>query len=318
MAKREKASVTMKIAAESTVKLQEKHKERLEKTGELAIFEFGCSKDEFFNIVKDAEVIIGNKWFYNELLPQLKVKIIALWSTGYDLIDITKCKELGITVTNVPAYSTDSVAELAIAFMMELTKKLPFQRKEYDSGKWVYDMEFLRELSGKTFGIIGFGNIGKKTAKIASALDMNILITTKTNQQENYPQFKFVELDELLSKSDFVTIHAPLTDETKHMVSEKQFKLMKKTAFIINCSRGAVIDEKDLITALKNKIIAGAGLDVFETEPLPKDNELLKMDNVVMTPHSAFYTHEAIDRLNNVCIDNIENYLKGKPTNKIV
>ena len=118
----------MKIAVESTIKLQEKHKERLSKTGEIVVFEFGCSKDEFLKTVKDAEVIIGNKWFFNELLPELKVKVIALWSTGYDLIDVDKCKELGIAVTNVPAYSTDSVAELAIAFIMELTKKLPFQR----------------------------------------------------------------------------------------------------------------------------------------------------------------------------------------------
>jgi|TARA_B100001964_G_C14259732_1_gene614623 lactate dehydrogenase-like 2-hydroxyacid dehydrogenase len=308
----------MKIAVESTIKLQENHKDRLGKIGELVVYEFGCSKEEFLEKVKDAEIIIGNKWFFNDLLPSLKVKVIALWSTGYDLIDVDKCKELGIAVTNVPAYSTDSVAELAIAFIMELTKKLPFQRQEYDSGKWVYDMGFLTELSGKNLGIIGFGNIGKKAAKIASAMDMNILITTKTNQQEKYPEFKFVELDELLSKSDFVTIHAPLTDKTKHMIFEEQFKLMKKTAFIINCSRGAVIDEKAMIDALQKKEIAGAGLDVFETEPLPKDSKLLKMDNVVMTPHSAFYTHEAIDRLNNVCIDNIENFLAGKDSNRVV
>lgn len=308
----------MKIAVESTVKLQEKHKKRLGKIGELVVYEFGCSKDDFFKIVKDASVVIGNKWFYNDLLPELKVKVIALWSTGYDLVDVKKCKELGITVTNVPAYSTNSVAEAAIALLLELTKRLRYQRDEYNRGKWCYDLDFLTELSGKTIGIMGFGNIGKRVAQIAKALELNVLIYTRTNKQKEFPDYKFVELDELLKKSDFVTLHVPLIDSTKHMISKKELGMMKKTAYIINCSRGAVVDEKAMIESLKNKTIAGAGLDVFETEPLPKDNELLKLDNVVMTPHTAFYTHEAIDRLNSICIDNIENFLKGEPTNKIV
>ncbi len=305
----------MKIAVESTVFLQEENKKRLEKIGEIKRYEWGCPKEEFFEVAKDCEIIISNKWFHNELLPKLRVKLISLWSTGFDLIDVKTCSEFGITVTNVPSYSTNSVAEQAIALIMELSKKAGWLNMQLLEGKWAYDLPLMMELKGKTLGIIGFGNIGSKAAEIGKAMDMEILVCSRTNKQNNFPDYKFVNLDELLKKSDFVTIHAPLNSETRHLINKSNLKLMKRSAFIINCSRGAIINQDDLIEALKNKTIAGAGLDVFEKEPLPMDAELRKLDNVVMTPHNAFYTKEAVERLTSMCISNIQNYLNKKPAN---
>lgn len=307
----------MKIAIESTVLLQEANKKRLEKIGNLIRYQFGCGKEVFFEKVKDCKIIIANKWFFNELLPKLKVKLISLWSTGFDLIDLAQCKKLGIVVTNVPAYSTNSVAEQTIALIMELTKKIGYQQKELLNGKWAYDVPLLTELKDKTIGIIGFGNIGSKVAQIACALEMNVLIYTRTTKHSLYPNYKFVSLQELLKNSDFVTLHAPLNNNTKHLINKNNLEKMKKSAFIINCSRGAVINEQDLIHALKNKIIAGAALDVFEKEPLPMESELRKLDNVIATPHTAFWTKEAVERLTAVCVDNIENFFDGKVSNVV-
>ena len=307
----------MKIAVESTVYLQPQNKRRLEKIGKVIRYEFGISKDRFFDTVKDCDIIIANKWFFNELLPKLKVKIISLWSTGFDLIDIKPCKELGITVTNVPSYSTNSVAEQTIALIMELSKRVGWLNRQLLNGEWAYDLPLMTELKGKTFGIIGFGNIGSKVAEIGKALDMGILIYSRTNKQKEFLYYNFVSLEELLKNSDYVTIHAPLNNETKHLINKNNLKLMKKTAFIINCSRGAIINQEDLIDALKNNIIAGAGLDVFEKEPLPMDNELRKISNVVLTPHNAFYTKEAVERLTGICVDNVKDFLNDKATNVV-
>ena len=307
----------MKIAVESTVYLQPQNKRRLEKIGKVIRYKWGCNKEEFFETVKDSSIIIANKWFFNELLPKLNVKLISLWSTGFDLINVEQCKKLGITVANVPSYSTNSVAEQTISLIMELAKKVGWLNKELLDGKWTYDLPLMTEIKGKTLGIIGFGNIGRKVAEIAKALEMKILAYSRTNRQKEFPEYKFLSLDDLLKNSDFITIHAPLNNETRHLINKNKLKLMKKTAFVINCSRGAIIDQEDLIEALKSKSIAGAGLDVFEKEPLPMDNKLRKLGNVVMTPHNAFYTKEAVERLTGICVDNVENFLNNKPTNAV-
>ena len=308
----------MKIAYESTIKFQKHHLERLRKSGNVQIYEFGCDKNKFFGIVRDAEVIIGNKWFFNELLPKLNAKLIALCSTGCDLVNLNKCRELGIAVTNVPAYSTNSVAEAAIALLLELTKRLKYQRESYDKGKWAYDLDFLTELANKTFGIIGFGSIGEKVAQIASAMDMKILVYTRTPKKDEFPKYNFVSMEKLLKNSDFVSIHVPLDESTRHLIGKKEFEMMKKSAYIINAARGAVIDEDAMADAIKKGKIAGAGLDVFSKEPLPLDSGLAKLKNVVITPHTAFYTTEALERLYTACIANIEDFLARKATNRVV
>ena len=307
----------MKIAVESTVYLQPQNKRRLEKIGKVIRYKWGCNKEEFFETVKDSSIIIANKCVFNELLPKLNVKLISLWSTGFDLINVEQCREFNITVTNVPSYSTNSVAEQAIALIIELTKKVGWLNRQLLSGKWAYDLPLMTEIKGKTLGIIGFGNIGRKVAEIAKALEMKILAYSRTNRQKEFPEYKFLSLDDLLKNSDFITIHAPLNNETRHLINKNKLKLMKKTAFVINCSRGAIIDQEDLIEALKSKSIAGAGLDVFEKEPLPMDNKLRKLGNVVMTPHNAFYTKEAVERLTGICVDNAENFLSGKKSNVV-
>lgn len=308
----------MKIAIESTIKFRKHHLDRLGKIGNAEVYEFGCKKDRFFESVKDAEVIIGNKWFFNELLPKLKAKLIALCSTGCDLVDLDKCKELGIAVTNVPAYSTNSVAEATIALLLELAKRLKYQRESYDKGKWAYDLNPFTELANKTFGIIGFGSIGKKVAQTASAMDMKVLVYTRTPKKEEFPKYEFVSKEELLKNSDFVSMHIPLDESTRHLIGKEEFDMMKSSAYIINTARGAVIDEDAMADALKNGKIAGAGLDVFSKEPLPLDSDLAKLKNVVITPHTAFYTVEALERLYSTCIANIEDFLAGKSTNKVV
>ena len=308
----------MKIAVESTIKFRKHHLDRLGKIGNVEVYEFGCKKSKFFEIVKDAGVIIGNKWFFNELLPKLKAKLIALCSTGCDLVDLDKCKELGIAVTNVPAYSTNSVAEATIALLLELTKKMKYQRESYDKGKWAYDLDPFTELADKTFGIIGFGNIGKKVAQIASAMDMKILVYTRTSKKEEFPDYEFVSKEKLLKNSDFVSVHVPLDKSTRHLIGKEEFDMMKSSAYIINAARGAIIDEDAIINSLKNGKIAGAGLDVFSKEPLPLDSDLAKLKNVVITPHTAFYTAEALERLYSRCIGNVEDFLAGKATNKVV
>lgn len=307
----------MKIGVESTIFLGQHHRERLGKLGSIVFFRGYGSREEFLEKARDCGVLLVNKTFSNDDIPRLKAKIVSLWSTGYDVIDLDSCRRHGITVTNVPEYSTNSVAEQAFALMMELAKKTSFQARILREGKWTFDFTPLIELKGKTLGIIGFGNIGRKVAEIARAFDMKVIVHTRTRKGEDHPDYGFVELDRLLGESDFISIHAPLNDSTRHLIGREQLKKMKSTAFIINCSRGPIINEKELIAALEQGVIAGAGLDVFEKEPLDRGSRLLALDNVVLTAHSAFYTDGALGRLSSACIANAENFLAGKPTNVI-
>ncbi len=321
----------MKIAVEDSIHLYDNHLKRLKEIGQVIFYKReNTNEEEFYKKVKDCEVIFVNKRFYNHLLPKLKVKFISLWSTGYDVIDLNECRKHNVKVSNVPLYAKNSVAEHAIALMFELSKKLCLQNSALKQGKWTQEIPTLIELKNKNIGIIGLGNIGSQVAKIAHAIGMNVLVYTKNaqkskifdtnsvgNEQNKFPNYNFVSLNELLKNSDFISLNCLLSDETRHIISKEQLKLMKRTAFIINTSRGGLINQKDLVWALKNNVIAGAGLDVFETEPLPKEDEISKLDNVILTPHTAFYTTEAVGRLGTIAIDNIMNYLSGKPTNII-
>jgi glycerate dehydrogenase len=309
----------MKIAVEDSIKLYDEHLKRLKELGEVVFCKFkNTTREQFINEVKDCGVIFINKTFYNDAFPELKVKFISLWSTGYDVMDLEQCKKNNVVVSNVPGYAKNSVAEHAIGLMFELAKKFCMQGKALRQGKWAQDLPTLIEFKGKTMGVIGLGNIGSKVAEIASSLEMNILVYTKTNKQDKFSKYNFVSLNDLLQKSDFISLNCLLSDKTKHIISKEQLKLMKKTAFLINTSRGSLINQKDLVWALKNNEISGAGLDVFETEPMPEDEEIKKLDNAVLTPHTAFYTKDSVTRLGDIAIDNIENFLNGKATNKIV
>lgn len=248
------------------------------------------------------------------------VKLICEAGTGYNNIDLEAARKKGITVCNIPAYSTERVAHTAIMMILNLSSTMQVQMKMLANGNHDNFTKNLQvphvEVNGKTLGVIGAGHIGKKVIKIAQALDMNILVYTRT-PREDEKGIRYVSLKELLEHSDYVSLHCPLTESTKHMINKETLKLMKPSAFIINTSRGALIDEAALIEALKNGKIAGAGLDVQETEPPKETSPLYTMENVLLTPHMGWKGLETRKRLVSILADNIKNFLAGNPKNVV-
>lgn len=248
------------------------------------------------------------------------VKLICEAGTGYNNIDLEATRKKGITVCNIPAYSTERVAHTAIMMILNLSSTMQVQMKMLANGNHDNFTKNLQvphvEVNGKTLGVIGAGHIGKKVIKIAQALDMNILVYTRT-PREDEKGIRYVSLKELLEHSDYVSLHCPLTESTKHMINKETLKLMKPSAFIINTSRGALIDEAALIEALKNGKIAGAGLDVQETEPPKETSPLYTMENVLLTPHMGWKGLETRQRLVSILADNIKNFLAGNPKNVV-
>lgn len=302
------------IAVDDSTRLSKEHMESLRKIGDVKLYPAGCDPEEFFDRCRDANALLVNKTLHMDVLGDTSVKLISLWSTGYDVVDTEKCRELGIAVTNVPGYSKDSVAEHTICLILELSKKLSMQQHHMREKGWKQEMEAVMELKGKTLGIIGMGSIGSRVAAIAEALGMKVIYysRSKKGKQER------VELDELMERSDFISVHCPLKKETEGLISETELSLMKKNAYIINTARGPIIDEDALIGALKTGRIAGAALDVFREEPLPKGSELRKLDNIILTPHAAFFTRDALKRLGDISISNIRDYFEGRMTNRVV
>ena len=248
------------------------------------------------------------------------VKLICEAGTGYNNIDLEAARKKGITVCNIPAYSTERVAHTAIMMILNLSSTMQVQMKMLANGNHDNFTKNLQvphvEVNGKTLGVIGAGHIGRKVIKIAQALDMNILVYTRT-PGEDEKGIRYVSLKELLEHSDYVSLHCPLTESTKHMINKETLKLMKPSAFIINTSRGALIDEAALIEALKNGKIAGAGLDVQETEPPKETSPLYTMENVLLTPHMGWKGLETRQRLVSILADNIKNFLAGNPKNVV-
>ena len=248
------------------------------------------------------------------------VKLICEAGTGYNNIDLEAARKKGITVCNIPTYSTERVAHTAIMMILNLSSTMQVQMKMLANGNHDNFTKNLQvphvEVNGKTLGVIGAGHIGKKVIKIAQALDMNILVYTRT-PGEDEKGIRYVSLKELLEHSDYVSLHCPLTESTKHMINKETLKLMKPSAFIINTSRGALIDEAALIEALKNGKIAGAGLDVQETEPPKETSPLYTMENVLLTPHMGWKGLETRQRLVSILADNIKNFLAGNPKNVV-
>ena len=248
------------------------------------------------------------------------VELICEAGTGYNNIAIDAAVQKGITVCNVPAYSSHRVAHTAIMMMLNLSSTMQIQIKMLGKGDRTNFTEHLKvphvELNGKTLGVVGYGNIGRQVIKVGQALDMKVLCYTRTPRpdQEN---LTFVSLETLLKESDYVSLHCPLNDKTRHMINEETLALMKPSAFLINTSRGALIDEPALISALQAGKIAGAGLDVQETEPPAADNPLYTMDNVIITPHMGWKGLETRQRLVGVIADDIRGFFDGKPVNVV-
>lgn len=299
--------------------------ERLLDLGEVVLHD-RTPADKIIERSIGAEVLITNKTPLTEetlnSLPALKY--IGVLATGYNVVDTGAAKRRNITVTNVPAYSTVSVAQLTFALLLELCHHVERHSESVMKGKWTKSPDFsyseypLIELSGKTFGVIGFGNIGKKVADIATVFGMNIIAVSRyQTDQSDRKNFRWAEINELLEQADVVSIHCPLTTETKGLINTESLKKMKRSAFLINTSRGPVMIEKDLANALNNGIIAGAGIDVLSIEPPAKNNPLFKAKNCLITPHIAWATKEARLRLMDIAVNNLAAFMNGKPLNVV-
>ena len=283
------------------------------------------SPEETVPRIREADIVLTNKVALSkEILSQAPhLKYIGVLATGYNIVDVNAAVERNIVVTNIPSYSTMSVAQTVFALLLELTHHTGHHSHAVAGGKWQSQRDFafwdypLLELSGKTLGILGYGNIGRATAAIGQAFGMNIQVSTRHPERYTDLQLKFTDLPTLCATSDVVSLHCPLTNETAHIVNHDRISRMKSNAFLINTSRGGLIDERALAEALNEGKIAGAGLDVLSTEPPNPDNPLLSAKNCIITPHFAWATVEARTRLMQVAVDNIASYLKGNPVNVI-
>lgn len=299
--------------------------EKFEKLGELSVYD-RTPREKVVERCKDAEIVLDNKVVLDkEILTQLpKLKYIGILATGYNIVDVEAAKELGITVCNVPTYSTSAVAQLTFALILEIYNRVSVHNDAVRGGEWASCKDFcfqktpLIELAGKTIGIVGFGKIGQEVAKIADAFSMNILCAVHhPKPQPSYKNFKFVSLDELARESDIITFHCPLTQETTGTVDEEFISKMKKNAVIINTARGPIINENDLARALDSGRIAGAAVDVLSCEPPKADNPLLSCKNCIITPHIAWAGYETRVRLLDVVYSNLKAFIDGKPVNVV-
>lgn len=276
---------------------------------------------------KDADAILINKTpITREVLDNLpNLKYIGVLATGYNVVDIEAAKERGIVVTNIPTYGTDAVAQMVFALLFELTNHVSEHNKSVKEGQWstIPDWCFwnkpLMELSGKTIGIIGYGRIGQKVGQIAQAFGMKVLANANNPRKElENENMKYTDLDQLYKQSDVISLHCPLTDDTKNMINKDSISKMKDGVIIINTSRGPLIVEEDLAGALELGKVKGAGLDVVNKEPIELDNPLLKLDNCIITPHIAWAPIEARSRLMDIAVDNLRAFIANNPINNIV
>lgn len=291
-----------------------------EKYGKVEAFDY-TRRADVIDRCNAADIIISNKTvFTREILQQItRPKYIGLISTGYNVVDVRAAAELGITVTFVPTYGTEAVAQHTFALILELSNHVALHADAVTAGQWRDYRKFcfwntpLFELKGKTLGIIGYGRIGRETAKIARAFNMNVIFYSHRDMGEQ-PD-RQVDLDTLLEKSDIVSLHCPLNDETTGIINAENLKKMKSTAWLINTARGPSVVDKDLADALNCGIIAGAGLDVCTKEPPEEENPLLTAKNCIMTPHIAWAARETRERLISLAADNLGSYLSGNPVN---
>ena len=292
--------------------------------GDLRVYD-RTSPAELLNRAEGAEVLITNKTLITgndmETLPQLKY--IGVLATGYNVVDVESAKEKGIVVTNIPAYSTNSVAQMVFAHLLNITQRVGHYACMNRQGKWSDNADFcywdteLIELNDKWMGIIGFGNIGQATARIALSFGMKVGVFTSKAQSELTEGIIKMELDDLFKKCDIVSLHCPLTPSTQEMVNAERLNLMKPNAILINTGRGPLINEQDLADALNEGKIMAAGLDVLSTEPPLATNPLLSARNCFITPHIAWATKEARIRLMQIAVNNLKEYMNGNVINNV-
>ena len=296
----------------------------MEALGELVVYD-RTSPSEVMERSANAEVLITNKTVitaeHMAALPQLKY--IGVLATGYNVVDIDEARHRGIVVTNIPAYSTASVAQMVFAHVLNITQRVGYYANENAKGRWTNSIDFcywdtnLIELEGKKMGIVGLGNIGQATARIAQAFGMEILVFTSKEQSALPEGMKKVTLDELFAQSDVVSLHCPLTPDTKEMVNAARLRTMKPSAILINTGRGPLVNEQDLADALNEGRIAAAGLDVLSVEPSVFGNPLFYARNCFITPHIAWATKEARTRLMDIAVNNLKSYQEGNVINNV-
>jgi glycerate dehydrogenase len=296
---------------------------KLEALGECVVYE-RTPPEKVLERSEGAEILITNKTVLSRetifALPDLKY--IGVLATGYNIVDVQAACEQNIPVTNVPTYGTQSVAQLVFSHILNLAHNVGVHARQVSNGAWSTSADFcfwempLVEIAGKTLGLVGFGRIGAATAKIAHAFGMQV-IAHDVNPENISPDVETVSLDDIFSQSDVISLHCPLTSENEKLVNPTKLALMKSTAFLINTSRGPLVDENALAIALNAGVIAGAGLDVLSVEPAQKDNPLATAKNCFITPHIAWATKEARDRLMQTAVENVGGFLNGHPQNVV-
>ena len=297
---------------------------QIEEIGELTVYDRTAPED-IVSAVGDAEIVLTNKVVFTaeimDKLPQLKY--IGVLATGYNVVDIVAAAERGIIVTNIAAYSTDSVAQMTFAHLLNITNRVGHYGKQVKNLRWSYNKDFcywdtkLMELAGKTMGIIGFGKIGMRVAEIARCFGMDVFVVTHRNSADLPEGIQKTTLDGVLAVSDVLSLHCPLNDETREIINEATLAKMKPTAILINTGRGALINEDAVAKALCAGTLAGFGADVLCQEPPSADNPLFKAPNCYITPHTAWATPEARRRLVAIAVQNIKAFLEGTPINVV-
>jgi glycerate dehydrogenase len=297
----------------------------LKKLGDVTIYD-RTPQHQVLERSKDAGVILSNKTPVREdVIKQLpSLQFIGVLATGFNVIDVDAAKKQSIIVANVPGYGTESVVQMTFALLLELCQHVQRHSDSVMDGAWAKSADWcywnfpLIELAGKTLGIIGFGRIGQKVGDVATAFGMNIIGSSRhQSDQQHRKNFRWAPIPELLEQCDIVSIHCPLFPETQGLINKDSLGTMKKSAFLLNTSRGQIIVDQDLADALNNDVIAGAGIDVLSAEPPLKDNPLFGAKNCIITPHIAWATREARTRLMDMAVDNLKAFISGNPVNVV-
>lgn len=283
------------------------------------------SPEEVAARCKNAEIVLTNKVVLDAtILNKLpRLQYIGVLATGYNVVDLQAATRQNIVVTNIPAYSTESVAQMVFCHILNIVGRTDHYANENRQGRWCRSLDFcyldhnLFELNGKKMGIIGLGHTGMATARIASAFGMKVMAFT-SKQEDSLPYgIQKADIDSIFENCDIVSLHCPLTPDTQHLVNAERLKSMKSEAIIINTGRGSLVDDQAMAEALNTNKIAAFGADVLTTEPASEDNPLLKAKNCYLTPHIAWATREARLRLINICTENVRAYLDGEPVNQV-
>ena len=306
----------------NTVTLEDVDFSALESLGNVKYYNV-LPKEELPEILKDAEYVICNKAVFDEKLINecKKLKYIGLFATGFNNVDLKAANERNITVCNAPDYSTESVVQHAFALLLNLAGSVGKYDKFTCEGGWIKSPTFsffqypITEIAGKTIGVVGFGAIGKRVCQIAKCFGMNVLVHTRTVPEVK--EYEFVSKEELFKRADFISLNCPLNEGTKNLVNKDTISLMKETAYIINTARGGVVNQEDLAEALNSERIAGAGLDVLEVEPMLESNPLYKAKNCIITPHTAWASKDARQRVADLAGTNLKAYIEGNPVNTV-